>query len=189
VQPRQRRVILATIRVTAPFDSDDAAMKSQTIEKPKFWLFKSEPSAFSIDHLARSAKKTAPWDGVRNYQARNSLRDDVQVGDFVFFYHSREEPLGIFGTMQIVRAGYPDFTAFDPKSKYYDPKSDPDNPRWYMVDVKLVEKFPEPVTRDKLASDDIARSMLVMKRGMRLSIQPVTQEEWNAVQQLAKVEA
>ena len=166
-------------------------MKSKPAEKPacRYWLFKSEPSAFSIDHLSKSPKKTAPWDGVRNYQARNFLRDDVQVGDLVLFYHSREEPLGIFGTMQIVRAGYPDFTAFDPDSKYYDPKSDPENPRWYMVDVKLIKKFPEPITRAMLEADDVTSKMLVMKRGMRLSIQPTTLEEWQAVHRLAGLEA
>jgi predicted RNA-binding protein with PUA-like domain len=163
-------------------------MKSSTTEKSgqRYWLFKSEPSAFSIDHLAKAPKQTAPWDGVRNYQARNFLRDDVKVGDQVFFYHSREEPLGIFGTMQVARAAYPDHTAFDPKSKYYDPKSDPDQPRWFMVDVKLIQKFDAPITREDLIHDKTTAKMLVMKRGMRLSIQPVTFEEWQAVHRLAK---
>nr|WP_010586964.1 EVE domain-containing protein [Schlesneria paludicola] len=153
----------------------------------RYWLFKSEPSAFSIEHLAKAKKQTAPWDGVRNYQARNFLRDDVKVGDRVLFYHSREEPLGVFGTMSVVRAGYPDHTAFDPESKYYDPSSKADQPRWIMVDVKLVQTFPEPVTRDMLAEDAVTSKMLVMKRGMRLSIQPVTAEEWQAVHRLAGV--
>ena len=154
----------------------------------RYWLFKSEPSAFGIETLDRAPRKTAPWDGVRNYQARNYLRDQVSVGDHVLFYHSREEPLGIFGTMEIVRAGYPDHTAFDPSSKYHDPGSDPDKPRWYMVDVKLIQKFSEPVTREQLQEDPVTSGMLVMKRGMRLSIQPVTEEEWNAVLKLAGVE-
>ena len=121
----------------------DIVMKSAIAAQDarRYWLFKSEPSAFSIDHLAQAVKQTAPWDGVRNYQARNFLRDDVQVGDQVLFYHSREEPLGIFGTMCVVRAGYPDHTAFDPLSKYFDAASDPDHPRWMMVNVKLIEKF------------------------------------------------
>lgn len=152
---------------------------------PNYWLFKSEPSAFSIDHLANRPKQTAPWDGVRNYQSRNTLRDDVQVGDRVFFYHSSEEPLGIFGTMEVVTAGYPDPTQFDPQSKYFDPKSSRDNPRWYLVDVKFLTKFPEPVLREQLAADRITAGMAVMKRGMRLSIQPVTAAEWKAVHQLA----
>jgi predicted RNA-binding protein with PUA-like domain len=151
----------------------------------RYWLFKSEPSAFGIDTLAAAPKQTAPWDGVRNYQARNYLRDQVQVGDHVLFYHSREEPLGVFGTMEIVRAGYPDSTAFDPHSKYYDPDSRPDQPRWYMVDVKLLRKFGKPVTREALQQDKAASGMLVMKKGMRLSIQPVTEAEWQAVLKLA----
>lgn len=164
-------------------------MKKSTSESrvPKYWLFKSEPSAFSVDHLAAAAKQTAPWDGVRNYQARNYLRDEVHVGDLVLFYHSREEPLGVFGTMKVAREGYPDFTAFDPKSKYYDAGSKQDQPRWYMVDVKLVQKFAHPVTREMLAQDPVTSKMLVMKRGMRLSIQPVTYEEWKAVHRLAGV--
>jgi predicted RNA-binding protein with PUA-like domain len=164
-------------------------MKKASTKKAStgFWLFKSEPSAFSVEHLAKSPNQTAPWDGVRNYQARNFLRDEVKVGDRVLFYYSREEPLGVFGTMHVVRAGYPDFTAFDPKSKYYDESSDRENPRWYMVDVKLTQKFPEPITRELLANDPVTSKMLVLKRGMRLSIQPVTLEEWRAVHRLAKV--
>lgn len=153
----------------------------------RYWLFKSEPSAFSIDDLAASPRQTALWDGVRNYQARNFLRDDVQTGDLVFFYHSREEPLGIVGTMQVVRAGYADPTQFNPDSKYYDAKSQPDAPRWIGVDVQLKQKFPAVVTRDQLASHPKTASMLVMKRGMRLSIQPVTRSEWLQVHQLAGV--
>lgn len=151
----------------------------------RYWLFKSEPSAFGIRSLAKAARQTAPWDGVRNYQARNFLRDDVRVGDHVLFYHSREEPLGVFGTMEVVRAGYPDHTAFDPQSKYYDPKSDPDQPRWFMVDVKLLREFPHPVTRDQLQQDPGTAGMMVLKRGMRLSIQPVTENEFQAVMRLA----
>ena len=153
----------------------------------RYWLFKSEPSAFGIEHLAKAPKQTAPWDGVRNYQARNFLRDDVQVGDRVFFYHSREEPLGIFGTMEVVKRGYPDHTAFDPQSKYFDPGSKPETPRWYMVNVKLIQRFREPLTREQLAANRATAGMLVMKRGMRLSIQPVTEAEWRAVHQLAGV--
>lgn len=153
----------------------------------RYWLFKSEPSAFSIDHLARAAKQTAHWDGVRNYQARNFLRDDVQVGDDVLFYHSREEPLGVFGTMRVVRTSHPDVTAFDPKSCYFDPKSEPETPRWFVVDVKLNQKFPQPVTREMLAHDATTAGMLVMQRGMRLSIQPITKTEWIAVHRLAGI--
>jgi predicted RNA-binding protein with PUA-like domain len=151
----------------------------------RYWLFKSEPSAFSIDDLAQSPNQTAPWDGVRNYQARNSLRDDVGLGDHAFFYHSSEEPLGIFGTMVVVSRGYPDPTQFNPQSQYFDPKSTPEAPRWFLVDVKLVRKFARPVTRSELAQHKTTAGMLVMKRGMRLSIQPVTPAEWKAVHRLA----
>src|SRR6056297_2681061 len=115
-----------------------------------YWLFKSEADCYSIDHLAAEPDKTTFWDGVRNYQARNMLRDDVKKGDRVFFYHSNSKPLAIVGTARVVKAGYPDHTAFDPKEQHYDPKSDPDNPRWFMVDIKLLKKFPEPITRDML---------------------------------------
>lgn len=151
----------------------------------RYWLFKSEPSAFGIETLSAAPRKTAPWDGVRNYQARNFLRDDVRVGDYVLFYHSREEPLGIFGTMEVVRSGYPDHTAFDPQSKYHDPGSNPDQPRWYMVDVRLISRFDTPITREQLQANPITAGMLVMKRGMRLSIQPVTEAEWQAVLRMA----
>ena len=138
----------------------------------RYWLFKSEPSAFGIDTLSAAPRKTAPWDGVRNYQARNYLRDQVSVGDYVLFYHSREEPLGIFGTMEVVAAGYPDHTAFDSKSKYYDPGSNPDQPRWYMVNVKLMCKFDEPITRDRLQQDATTAGMLeqkILQMSQRLS--------------------
>lgn len=160
-----------------------------TQSAPRFWLFKSEPSAFGIEHLARSPRKTACWDGVRNYQARNFLRDDVQVGDQVLFYHSREEPLGIFGTMQVVKRGYPDPTQFDPASKYFDAGSPKESPRWIAVDVKLLTSFPQPVTREQLAADPATQGMLVLKRGMRLSIQPITPAEWRAVHRLAGIES
>jgi len=159
--------------------------QSKSAADVRYWLFKSEPSAFSIEHLAQSPKQTAPWDGVRNYQARNYLRDGVQLGDLVCFYHSSEAPLGIFGTMRVARAAYPDFTQFDPKSKYYDAKSPADNPRWMMVDVQLIQKFDTPVLRESLAAHDVTAGMLVMKKGMRLSIQPMTAAEWKAVHQLA----
>jgi predicted RNA-binding protein with PUA-like domain len=160
-------------------------MKKSSTGSRRYWLFKSEPSAFGIGHLVKAKKQTAPWDGVRNYQARNFLRDEVQVGDRVLFYHSREEPLGIFGTMEVVRAGYPDHTAFDPDSKYFDEGSQPENPRWFMVDVKLIRKFDQPLLRDALHENPVTAKMLVLKRGMRLSIQPVTEAEWQAVHALA----
>ena len=105
----------------------------------QYWLMKSEPDVFGIDDLAKQPKKTEHWDGVRNYQARNMMRDEMKKGDLVFFYHSNCKEPGIVGLAEVVKEGYPDFTAFDPKAKYYDAKSDPNKPRWYMVDIKLVK--------------------------------------------------
>lgn len=153
----------------------------------RYWLFKSEPSVFSIFHLEAAPDQTSMWEGVRNYQARNYLRDEVRMGDLVFFYHSRESPLGIFGTMVVVREAYPDPTQFDPDSGYYDPLSTADVPRWVAVDVKLVQIFPSPVTRTMLSQHPVTSQMLVLKKGMRLSIQPVTKAEWAVVHELARV--
>ncbi len=147
------------------------------------WLFKSEPSAYSIDDLVRD--KTTFWFGVRNYQARNFLRDTMQVGDRVLFYHSNANPMSIVGTAKIIKAGYPDHTAFDPTNQYFDPKSDPDNPRWFMVDIELLQKFDEPLTRDQLREDAVTAGMLLLKKGSRLSVHPVTEPEWQAVHRLA----
>lgn len=151
----------------------------------RYWLFKSEPSAFSIDDLDARPGQTAPWDGVRNYQARNFLRDDVKPGDLVLFYYSREEPIGVAGTMEIVAGGEPDATQFNPGSPYYDPKSSAEAPRWVQVTVKLKSKFSRVITRPDLAASPVCSGMLVLKRGMRLSIQPVTAEEFRAVEKLA----
>lgn len=153
----------------------------------QYWLFKSEPDAFSIQDLAKSPKKTTFWDGVRNYQARNFLRDTVKLGDRVLFYHSNADPLEIAGTAEVVKTGYPDHTAFDPQDHHYDPKSNPDQPTWYMVDIKLLQIFPQSVTRQQLQESAGTAGMQVLKRGMRLSIQPVTPAEWQAVHQLAGV--
>ena len=151
----------------------------------RFWLFKSEPDCFSIDDLAKTPKQTTFWDGVRNYQARNFLRDDIQVGDGVLYYHSSTEPMAIVGIAEVVRAGYPDHTAFDPKADHYDPDSDPDNPTWYLVDIKLVRKFAEPLTRPALQNVPALKDMELLRRGSRLSIQPVKAGEWDAVLKLA----
>jgi len=153
----------------------------------RFWLFKSEPEVFSIDDLARAPQQTTFWDGVRNYQARNTLRDDVQVGDGVLFYHSNAEPLAVVGTARVVRAGYPDHTAWDPKSEHPDPGSTPENPVWYMVDIALETRFESPVERVTLARDKGLEKMVLLQRGSRLSIQPVTPDEWRAVLKLAGI--
>ena len=151
----------------------------------RFWLFKSEPDCFSIDDLAKQPKQTTFWDGVRNYQARNFLRDDIQVGDGVLYYHSSTEPMAVVGRAEVVKAGYPDHTAFDPKADHYDAKSDPDNPTWYLVDIKLVEKFAEPLTRPMLPNLPALKDMVLLQRGSRLSVQPVKPAEWEAVLKLA----
>ncbi|MFN3234470.1 MAG: EVE domain-containing protein [Gammaproteobacteria bacterium] len=153
-----------------------------------YWLFKSEPEAFSIDDLIARPKKTEPWDGVRNYQARNMLRDDVKKGDRVFFYHSNCKVPGIVGVMEVVKSGYPDVTAFDPESKYYDPKSTTDNPRWYRVDVKFVEKYDEVISLECLKHVSALENMPLVRKGNRLSIMPVTKKEWDSITQLLNEE-
>jgi len=145
------------------------------------WLFKSEPDAFSIDDLSRRPNQTEHWDGVRNYQVRNMLRDQIKVGDLAFFYHSSCTPPGIVGIMKIVKAAYPDESAFNPKSKFFDPKSTPENPRWFMVDVQLVKKFPQMITLDEIKNNPLLKDMLVARRGNRLSITPVTEKEWEVL--------
>ncbi len=146
-----------------------------------YWLMKSEPDAFSIDDLAAQPNKTDHWDGIRNYQARNFMRDDMNKGDLAFFYHSNCDEPGIVGIMEIVRTAYPDHTAFDPDSKYFDPKSDPDNPRWLMVDVRYRRKLRRPVSLATLKADPVLSTMRVCQKGSRLSIMPVSVDEWDAV--------
>jgi predicted RNA-binding protein with PUA-like domain len=152
----------------------------------KHWLFKSEPETFGIDHLQKKPKQTEHWDGVRNYQARNMLRDDIKVGDKGFFYHSNCTPPGIVGTVEIVKAGYPDPSALNPESDYYDPKSTPDNPRWFMVNVRFVQKFKKIITLDEIKNNPALDTMQVARRGNRLSITPVTAHEWKIILSMAK---
>lgn len=144
-----------------------------------YWLLKSEPDVFGIDDLARV--KVEPWDGVRNYQARNMLRDQMQVGDLAFFYHSNCDVPGIVGIMEIATAGYPDTTAFDPDAKYYDPKSDPANPRWYRVDVKFVRKLKRTISLQELREHPNLQDMPLVRKGNRLSVMPVTAAEWQTI--------
>jgi predicted RNA-binding protein with PUA-like domain len=151
-----------------------------------YWLMKSEPDTFGIDHLAKKPKQTAGWDGVRNFQARNYLRE-MQVGDLVFFYHSSTEIPGIVGIAKVVREAYPDSTAFDKKNDHYDADSDPEKPRWYQVDVQLVRKFARVISLEELRTHASGKlkDMVVLKRGNRLSITPVTKSEWTFVESLA----
>ncbi|MBX3095643.1 MAG: EVE domain-containing protein [Fimbriimonadaceae bacterium] len=148
-----------------------------------YWLMKSEPDVYSIHDLA---KKKGPdlWEGCRNYTVRNFMRDKFQPGDFAFFYNSVTAPIGIAGTMKIVRGGYPDPTQFDPKHKYYDPKSPPENPRWMGVDVAEPVIWPRILTLDELRSHPRLSDMMVLQRGQRLSVMPVTEEEWQVVHEL-----
>lgn len=146
-----------------------------------YWLFKSEPDVFSIDDLAACRNKTTYWDGVRNYQARNFLRDTIKKGDVVLFYHSNSDPLAIVGTCEVVKEGYPDFTAFDPESKYFDPGSSPDKTVWYMVDIRLKEKFKQPVTLAMLKAKPELKNMKLLQKGNRLSVMPVTPDEWKTI--------
>ena len=148
----------------------------------QYWLMKSEPDAFSIEDL--KAVKVEPWDGIRNYQARNFMRDQMQLGDQIFFYHSSCAEPGIVGIMKVASKPYPDPTAFDPGSKYYDVKSDPENPRWFLVDVRFVKKLKNPVTLAELKQYPELEDMQLLKRGNRLSIMPVEQTHWNFIQTL-----
>ena len=150
-----------------------------------FWLFKTEPDAFSIDDLAARPQLTEPWDGVRNYQARNFLRDKVQLGDKVFIYHSSCKQVGIAGVAEVVKAGYPDTEQFNPESKYYDPKASIDAPRWYRVDVKFVEKFNTVLPLKIIKSLPEVTEVGLVKKGHRLSIMPVEENEWHALYRTA----
>ena len=152
----------------------------------RYWLMKSEPDVFSFDDLLREENQTAYWEGVRNYQARNFMRDDMKVGDGVLFYHSNAKPPHVAGVAKVVKAGYPDFTAFDPDAKYFDPKSDPENPRWYMVDIQAIKKFASPVSLSALKENPALDGMLVTRRGQRLSIQPVERAHFDEVVRMGK---
>ena len=145
----------------------------------QYWLMKSEPDAFSIDDLKARPKQTEPWDGVRNYQARNSMRDQMKVGDGVFFYHSSCEVPGIYGLAEIASTAYPDPSQFDPKSKYYDPASKPEEPRWYLVDVKYKRHLKRPLTLEEIKQHEKKLAgMALIQRGSRLSVQPGRPEHW-----------
>lgn len=147
-----------------------------------YWLIKSEPDAFSIDDLESCPGQTEHWDGIRNYQARNFMRDQMQVGDQVLFYHSNCKPPGIVGICEVASGAYPDHTAFDPQEKYYDAKSTPDNPRWLMVDMKFVRRTKRMITLEEIKQhtghlEDFA----LVRRGNRLSIMPVSKEHWDFI--------
>ena len=150
----------------------------------RYWLFKSEPDVYSIDDLKRDG--STYWEGVRNYQARNLLRDDIKKGDEVLFYHSRIQRMGVAGIAKVTRGGYADPSQFDTKHKYFDPKASEDNVRWYVVDLGFVSKFDEVVTLKDLKAEPKLADMMVTQRGARLSIQPVTAAEFKVVKKLGK---
>ena len=146
-----------------------------------YWLMKSEPDAFGIDDLKLRPQQTEPWDGVRNYQARNMLRDEMQGGDLAFFYHSNCTVPGIAGVMSVVRAGYPDTTALNPESKYHDPKSTPDNPRWFRVDVRYKRKLKRVISLAELKAHPALRDLALLRSGNRLPIMPLSKAHWDII--------
>jgi predicted RNA-binding protein with PUA-like domain len=149
------------------------------MSEKKYWLMKTEPDVFSIDDLKR--KKRAPWDGVRNYQARNFMRDGMRVGDMVLFYHSNAKPMGVAGLARVSRAAFPDFTAWDRSSPYFDPRSTKEKPMWMMVEVEFVSKFDRIVTLDELKASPFFSDMMLTRRGSRLSVQPVSAAHAEAI--------
>lgn len=146
-----------------------------------YWLFKTEPESFRFDDLVASPKRTTGWDGVRNYQARNFLRDDVKIGDRVFVYHSNAEPPGIAGIAEVVREAHPDPTAFDPGDHHYDPKSDRANPTWFQVSIRALERIEPPIGLPELREVVALSGMELLRKGSRLSVQPVREGEWDAI--------
>ena len=151
-----------------------------------YWLFKSEPATWSWEDQKTKGDEGEEWDGVRNYQARNMMRDQMKKGDQVFFYHSNCDEPGIVGIMEVVREGYPDHTAFDPNQKYYDPKSDPENPRWYMVDVKFKRKLKRNISLRELKAlqDPRLDDLPLVRKGNRLSVMPLSKAHWDLVLEL-----
>ncbi len=152
----------------------------------KYWLLKTEPSSYSIHDLAAEKKQTTCWDGVRNYQARNYMRDAMTIGDKALFYHSNANPPAVAGVATIVRESYPDHTSWDVDDKHYDPKSTAQNPRWYMVDIKLEQVFDEPIPLDELRGVKALKDMELLRKGSRLSVQPVRKTEFDAIVKIAK---
>lgn len=147
----------------------------------RYWLMKSEPSCFSLDDLKNRPNGIEHWDGVRNYQARNLLRDAIKPGDGVLFYHSNCKEPAIVGLAKVVREGYPDHTALDPREPHFDPKATGDQPIWYMVDVQYIAHLPHPLTRDDLRQHPVLSGMDVLRKGNRLSVQPVSAAQWDAI--------
>lgn len=148
---------------------------------PNYWLIKSEPDCFSIDDLKNAPQQISPWDGVRNYQARNFMRNEMKIGDKVFFYHSNCSPPGIVGIAEVASEAYPDYTAFDPNSDHPDANSTPENPRWFMVDMRFVEKFSHIISLEQLKSYPQLEHMALVRKGNRLSVLPVDANAWSFI--------
>jgi len=152
----------------------------------RYWLLKADPESFSFDDLWNAPARSTHWDGVRNFQARNYMRDEMKKGDLAFFYHSGGSDPGIIGIVQIVREGYPDLTALDPKDPHYDPKSKAGQSQWSMVDIQAIERLPRPVTLSEMRTNPELEGMPLLQKGNRLSVQKVGAAEWNAVLAAAK---
>ena len=160
-----------------------------TAAETRYWLVKSEPSVFSFDDLMALPNRTTPWDGVRNYQARNTMRDGMKKGDKVFFYHSSTDPAAIVGIAEVAKEAYPDPSAFDPKDSHYDPKSKKESPTWYVVDIKGIEALKRPISLTELRGVKGLEKMTLLQKGSRLSVQPVTSSEWKIITALAAKKA
>lgn len=152
----------------------------------QYWLLKTEPTSFSIDDLEKAPQKTTFWEGVRNYQARNFLRDQIKKGDEVFLYHSSTDEPAIMGTALVVKSGYPDASQFNSKSKYYDSTATPEKPRWFLVDIRHEETFPKPISIKLLRNFPELSKMKLLQKGMRLSVQPVSGQEWATILKMVK---
>lgn len=153
----------------------------------RYWMMKCEPNAYNMDDLKKAPHQTTNWEGVRNYQARNMLRDEIKQGDMAFYYYSNAKVPGIAGTMEIVKSGYPDFTAWDPENRYYDPVSTPNNPRWYQVDVKLVQQFDSLIPLSALRANSNLADLWILRKGNRLSVTPVSDNQWKEILSLVRL--
>ncbi len=154
--------------------------------KTKYWLIKSEPEVFSIEDLSKSKNKTTYWDGVRNYQARNYMRDEMKIGDKVIFYHSNTEPPAAVGICEVIKEAYPDFTAFEPNDPHFDPKSKKNSPTWFMVDIKLIYKFERFISLSEMKKNKKLQKMKLLQRGNRLSVIPITKVEFEEIVKLGR---
>jgi len=160
-------------------------MTARKADNRQYWLFKTEPTTFSFNDLWNAPNRTTHWDGVRNFQARNMLRDQIKPGDLVFIYHSSADPTGIAGIAEVVRGGYPDKSALDAKDSHFDPKSNPASPTWFVVDVRAVKPLPRLITLEELRKTKGLEKMVLLQRGSRLSIQPVRREEWEIINSIS----